>query len=195
MIGRNNKTKEIALGDDFGDVAVSVNGVRVEIRTDGSVKFNPVANDEQRTAGGKAPKTGDLLPDGWIVGPVSPDTGEPIAIEPVSGALEGFKTWYQGESYAAELRGKGNANARQPSDSELNAIFNDVMKAGRNGNARLDTSDSSPYGIYWSGTTLPDYRDLAHFHFLGDGNRGAGCKAVACARVRCVRDEPGLTLA
>src|SRR5260221_13055653 len=29
--------KEISLGDDFGDVAVKVNGVRVEVHTDGSI--------------------------------------------------------------------------------------------------------------------------------------------------------------
>jgi hypothetical protein len=33
----SRKAKEISLGDDFGDVAVQVNGVRVEVRRDGSV--------------------------------------------------------------------------------------------------------------------------------------------------------------
>jgi hypothetical protein len=37
MIQQNTKTKEISLGEDFGDVAVKVNGVRVEVHTDGSI--------------------------------------------------------------------------------------------------------------------------------------------------------------
>jgi hypothetical protein len=37
MTQQNGKTKEISLGDDFGDVAVKVNGVRVEVHTDGSI--------------------------------------------------------------------------------------------------------------------------------------------------------------
>ena len=37
MTQENGKSKEINLGDDFGDVAKKVNGVRIEIRADGSV--------------------------------------------------------------------------------------------------------------------------------------------------------------
>ncbi len=50
----------------------------------------------------KAYNIGDVLPDGWVVGPVSPDTGWPIAIEPAAGALDGYKTWSQGEHHATE---------------------------------------------------------------------------------------------
>jgi len=52
------KAREISLGDDFGDVAVKVNGVRVEVHTDGSVdaytegvvKVHSAANDDKSTA-------------------------------------------------------------------------------------------------------------------------------------------------
>jgi hypothetical protein len=138
---------------------------------------------------------GDVLPDGWVVGPVSSDTGKPIAIEPASTALDGYKTWHQGEEHAARLRGQGNANARQPSEGELSAIYNDVMKAGRNGNAKLSTSGSNPYGEYWASTTHPDLRDGARVQSFGDGLRRWNYKDDADARVRCVRDEPGLTFA
>ncbi len=36
-MGSSGKLKEISLGNAFGDVSVSVNGVRVEVRTDGSI--------------------------------------------------------------------------------------------------------------------------------------------------------------
>jgi hypothetical protein len=61
VMSEGSSAKEISLGDDFGDVAVKVNGVRVEVHTDGSilaytnrsvdaytngpVKVHPAAND------------------------------------------------------------------------------------------------------------------------------------------------------
>jgi hypothetical protein len=146
---------------------------------------------------------GDVLPDGWVVGPRSPRTGIVMSLEPASTALDGYKTWYQGEDHAKDLREQGHTNARQPSadnnNNELNAIYNEVVKAGRNGNAQLNTSDSGPYGIYWSSTTAgpgPDRQDLmAVQKFLIDGTVCIDYKDDATARVRCVRDELGITLA
>jgi len=57
------------------------------------------------------------------------------------------------------------------------------------------TSGSYPYSRYWSGTTHPGYLDVARVQYFDDGNRYAYYKDDALARVRCVRDEPGLTLA
>ena len=37
MTEGSSKAKEIALGDELGDIAVKANGVRVEIHTDGSI--------------------------------------------------------------------------------------------------------------------------------------------------------------
>lgn len=146
----------------------------------------------------KAYNIGDVLPDGWVVGPVSPDTGIVMAIEPVSGILEGDSTWYQGDDHAAALRSKGQTNARQPSTNELNAIYNDVVKAGRNSAAQFDVSPlnyDSPFGLYWSSTTAPNPdQAYAQVQYFSDGLRVWGFKEYANARVRCVRDEPGLTL-
>jgi hypothetical protein len=147
----------------------------------------------------RAYNIGDVLPDDWVVGPRSPKTGIVMAIEPVSTALDGYKTWHQGEDHAAELRGQGHANARQPSaddnNDELNAIYNDVVKAGRNSNAKLNTSGSDPCGKYCSGTTEPGQRDSIRIQYFDDGTKYLSFKVDALARVRCVRDEPGLTLA
>ncbi len=82
MTGSSSKTKEIALGDDFGDVAVKANGVRVEIHTDGSVvaytesdvdaytngavHVHPAVNDVgEPTAKGER-KPGNRMPDGSV---------------------------------------------------------------------------------------------------------------------------------
>lgn len=190
-----------------GDATIITNGNITAYSTDGNVTaytngtVQLIAPAPEQTNGLAATVTkqayniGDVLPDGWIVGPVSPDTGIVMSIEPVAGALDGYKTWHQGEKRAAELRGKGNANARQPSDNELNALYNDVVKAGRNSNAQFNTSDSSPYGGYWASTTHPDDRDdVARVQYFDDGGRSWVYKDGAGARVRCVRDEPKLSL-
>ncbi len=141
---------------------------------------------------------GHVLPDGWVVGPSSPKTGIVMAIEPFSSALRGYTTWYLGEQRAYELRKRGHANARQPSaddnHDEWRAIYENIASVGRNGNTRLDTSRSAPYGRYWSSTIHPDCKHSARIRYLGDGNRGSLLMANANARVRCVRDEPGITL-
>lgn len=191
----------ISLSDLPADAELIIEGLNGR-----SVQFREPAREQTNepgvinaSVGKRAYNIGDVLPDGWVVGPRSPKTGIVMAIEPVSGALNGYKTWHQGEDHAKELREQGHANARQPNadnnNDELNAIYNGVVKAGRNGNAKLNTSGSTPYGHYWSGTTSPRYRDGARMQYFDDGGRYWDFKANAYARVRCVRDEPGLTLA
>lgn len=192
-----------------GDATIITNGNITAYSTDGNVTaytngtVQLKAPAPEQTNGTNATVTkqayniGDVLPDGWIVGPVSPDTDIVMSIEPVSGALDDYKTWHQGEKRAAELCGKGNANARQPSDNELNALYNDVVKAGRNNNAQFNTSGSvpyGPYGAYWSSTTGPSSRVIARVQYLDDGNRVWDYKNNVAACVRCVRDESGITL-
>jgi|GEM_PF-1540118 len=191
----------ISLSDLPADAELIIEGLSGR-----SVQFREPAREQTNEPGvinasvdKRAYNIGDVLPDGWVVGPRSPKTGIVMALEPVSGALDGYKTWHQGEDHAKELREQGHANARQPSadnnNDELNAIYNGVVKAGRNGNAKLNTSGSLPYGRYWSGTSDPDGRDYARMQYFDDGNRSWDVKDDASARVRCVRDEPGLTLA
>src|ERR1039458_9503621 len=82
MSNSSGKTKEISLGSDFGDVSVTVNGVRVEVHTDGSIAAytnksvdaytnGPVqvhpANDDTKPKASTAPQIGDKMPDGTIL--------------------------------------------------------------------------------------------------------------------------------
>src|ERR1019366_8451567 len=82
MAEGSGKTREISLGEDFGDVAVKVNGVRVEVHTDGSilaytngrvdaytngpVQVHPAANDSALSA--SPSQIGDLDGGGVYVG-------------------------------------------------------------------------------------------------------------------------------
>jgi hypothetical protein len=118
-----------------------------------------------------------------------------MAIEPAESALDGCTTWRQGQRHADELLMKGNGNVRLPSASELKAIYNHIVSGGRDANAKLSASDSNPFGTYWSGTTHPDNRDLARLQYLDNGDTYWDFKDFSIARVRCVRDEPGLRLA
>lgn len=68
--------KEIVLGQKFGNVAVTANGARVEIHTDGrvdaytdgAVHAHPAANDDAAPAAKvkAAPRIGDEMEDGTI---------------------------------------------------------------------------------------------------------------------------------
>ena len=45
----NCKTREISLGDEFGDVAVKVNGVVVTVSSEGRVDWSPAVSGYQAT--------------------------------------------------------------------------------------------------------------------------------------------------
>lgn len=176
----------------LGDVDVTVKascGSRI-------MRLVPVEEqDNTQTVTKEAYNIGDVLPDGWVVMGLSKDTGMPFSCEPEEGALDGYQTWYTGEEHAVKLRDAGNQNARQPTDKELNTIWEDVVKAGRNDNAKLNTNGSTPYGSYWSSTPDPRHSDGARVQYLDDGYRNWHYKDHRSARVRVVRDEPGLKLA
>src|SRR5437868_10026201 len=85
---------------DLGDVAVTVNGVRVEVHTNGSiaaytnrsvdaytngpVQMHAAANDDTKT---KTPQVGDKMPDGSVYAGISPDTNQPIYTTPKDAPL------------------------------------------------------------------------------------------------------------
>lgn len=196
------RKSETSLTFDVSDL----NRVDVTIITGGTVQLKapareqtPEQNDEpgvlHASVEKRAYKIGEVLPDGWVVGPVSPETGIIMAIEPVSCALRDYQTWYQGEDHAAKLRGQGHANARQPTSRELKDIDDHVVKAGHNKNAQFSTSSYYPLGKYW--TSKPDQiiPFISRTHDFGIGFQLWDLKIDPIARVRCVRDEPGLTLA
>lgn len=138
---------------------------------------------------------GDKLPDRWVIMGVSPDTGEVFSAEPEAGALDGYQTWRKGQKHAKYLRNAGNKNARQPSENELSVIYNEVVEAGCNNNAKFNTSHYHPASNYWSSTRDMYYLSEAYVQCLFNGQLLSRRKGKACARVRCVRDEPGLKLA
>lgn len=153
----------------------------------------------------RAFRIGDVLPDGWTVGPISPDTGIVMAIEPEDSALPDDREWHEGKIHALELRFDGkNLNARVPTELEATAIFNQVVKAGLNRNSQLvdkrerqvspgNTQYANPN--YWtSGTGKSGYRNFAMRIDMSNGSADTCPKTKSAGRVRCVRDEPGIEL-
>lgn len=177
---------------DHGKVISIPNGNHECVRC---IRTDPTpANKVEKPVNKGVYQIGDVLPDGWTVGPASPHTGKPVAIEPACNALDGYQTWYDGQRWAEILRKQGNLNARQPSARELNAIFNDVVKAGRNGNALLNDREynGSVGSRYWSST--PSFLFSAKIYAFFDGEKGSLSKSYTSANVRCIRDEPEITL-
>src|SRR5260370_31555184 len=120
MAEGSGKAREISLGEDFGDVTVKVNGVRVEVHTDGSilaytngkvdaytngpVQVHP-ANDDVKSE--TAPKPGDRMADGSVYAGISPDTGKAMYATPGDAPLT--YTFNEAGKYAAKL----DANSHQ----------------------------------------------------------------------------------
>jgi hypothetical protein len=144
--------KEISLGEDFGDVAVKVNGVRVEVHTDGSilahtngpVKVSPIANDDGfRLPAIAEPKVGNKMRDGTVYAGISPDTNKPMYVTPADASRT--MKFNEAQEYASKLDAHGHKDWRVPTKAELNVLFNNRAAIGR-----FYIGGSNPSGWYWS---------------------------------------------
>jgi hypothetical protein len=129
--------KEIYLGDDFGDVTIKVNGVRVEVSPYGCVLaykdvpitvLCPVANTDSKEAAGPEPEIGDTMPDGTIYAGLSPDTGKAMFATPADAPLS--YTFNEARKYAKVLDAHGHQDWRVPTVDELNVLFNNRAAIG-----------------------------------------------------------------
>ena len=142
MAESSGKAKEISLGNDFGDVAVTVNGVRVEVHTDGSIlaytNMHPAANDAAKAKA--APQVGDKMPDGSVYAGISPDTGKAMYATPADAPLT--YTFNAAQKYAAKLDVHNRQDWRVPTKGELNVLFQNRAAIGG-----FDESGSYPAGL------------------------------------------------
>lgn len=186
MTQQSSKAKEISLGEDFGDVAVKVNGVCVEVRTDGSilaytngtVKVSPIANDDSKAAARAAPKIGDPMPDGTILCGISPDTNKPMYATPADAPLT--YTFNEATAYAKQLDAHGHQDWRPPTKAELNVLFNNRAAIGG-----FNLTGSNPAGWYWS-ASQGDIWWGAWGQRFSDGGQDFNAKGGPSS-LRCVR--------
>jgi|MDSW01.2.fsa_nt_gb hypothetical protein len=123
---------------------------------------------------------GDVLPEGWgkhtgwIVGPVSPTSGETMLIAPPSKRSQNYQTWKKGERDAKNLLREGFENARQPDTEELFAIFSGVVKEKLNKHAKIvkrDDPQTHAYARYWSSSSMSTDENQAEVQHM-DGYGG-----------------------
>lgn len=190
----SGKAREISLGEEFGDVAVKVNGVRVEVHTDGSilaytkngrvdaytngiVQVHPVANDDGKLKVTRAPQVGDKMDDGTVLAGISPDTNKPMYATPADAPLT--YTFNQARKYAANLDANGHKDWRTPTAGELKVLFKNRAAIGG-----FNEIGSFPAGWYWSSS---QNRDLnAWGQRFSDGDQDYYGKNHASS-LRCVR--------
>ena len=191
MSGSGGKPKELSLGSDFGDVAVTVNGVRVEVHTDGSiaaytnrsvdaytsgpVQVHPAANDDAKSKA--VPQVGDKMPDGSVYAGISPDTNKPMYATPADAKLT--MEWKQAMKYAEELDAHGHRDWRVPTKGELNVLFQNRAAIGR-----FNVSGSDLAGRYWSSTESNG--NHAWGQLFSNGNQDWDYK-LDDSSLRCVR--------
>ena len=153
--------------------------------------------------GARVPEIGKPLRDHWIYLGQNPDSPEDdYSLEPAAGAI-GITTWDKGEEHAADLEAQSHKDVHQPTDAELDDIFNKIVEDNRNDAAQLVTEylsralldnmdEDDPAGFagwYWSKTPHATNPDVAHRQsFCGGGNSWAYKNSYAT--VRCVRLEP-----
>jgi hypothetical protein len=114
-----------------------------------SSSCNRSGSDRGFKLDGKTYQIGDVLPDGWILGPVSPSTNSHLAIEPVK-ELDTCVTWPQAEAFVNKYRSSGMERARLPDRKELKAIFRELVIKERNVNAMLGVCEVGGSSHYWA---------------------------------------------
>jgi hypothetical protein len=176
----SGRAREITLGDDFGDVAVRVNGVRVEISHDGFVttKASPANDTGTKPKASTASQIGDKMADGTIYAGVSPDTGKAMYATPQD--APGTYTFNQAAQYVGNLDAHGHHDFRAPSKSELNVLFNNRAAIGG-----FNVTGSNPAGWYWSFS--PYGNDGAWAQRFSDGHQVYSDRDDGYSSLRCVR--------
>ena len=168
MAEGSGKAREISLGEDFGDVAVKVNGVRVEVHP---------ANDHGKPTASTTPQIGDKMEDGTVYAGISPDTNKPMYARPADAPLT--YTFNQAQKYAEQLDAHGHKDWRAPTKAELNVLFKNRAAVGG-----FNESGSYPAGWYWSSSQNHDF--IAWGQRFSDGYQGYNSK-INASSLRCVR--------
>ncbi|MFP4386030.1 MAG: hypothetical protein ACLFRA_02340 [Alphaproteobacteria bacterium] len=129
-------------------LALQEDGVQVEI-VDKKSRAVLINRPETPSAqiNGRSYDIGSVLPDGWILGPLSPTTGRHLKIEPPDENINGDITWDEGEFRAHKIE-KG---ARHPTLAELKAIYKHIVRGGQDENTMLATGIFTSRQ-YWTST-------------------------------------------
>ena len=188
--------EEISLGDDFDEVAINVNDIRIEIGRDGKVKVFS-KNPTIVTFGGSIPKTetaitsavealkiGDVAKDGWIYAglsenPNSPGCDKPLWVAPMD---SGVMDHYEAEEFVERLHKEGKPDSL-PTEDELSKIFNGLVMAGYGNFQKHHKKD---IGKYWTDKRSEEPSFDAVYVDLSNGKQGVYSRSNLSS-VRLVR--------
>lgn len=180
----------ISLGDHFGAVVVKVNGVRIEVGSDGNVKVRPAANDDlsvppiasgdvpRLLRAGTAPEIGDEMEDGTILAGYY--KGKALYATPRD--APGTYTFNEAARYAKNLDAHGHHDFHAPSKGELNVLWENRNKGKLKGT--FNETGSYPAGWYWSSSQFTNFTAWAQR--LSDGYQDFYGKLIDSS-LRCVR--------
>lgn len=150
------KAKEITLGEDFGAVAITVNGKRIEVGADGGIKIKP-ANGNTMTAIAAPQETykiGDRLKEGKLTTVIFgfDENNDPIRVpESIFVGNEGFN--YQAYAVAKEndklvLKGQKALTCLNDQEcAQLAKVWNKVAPPALRGSAAPSFWGASTYDV------------------------------------------------
>jgi hypothetical protein len=183
MEGSSN-AKEISLGDGFGDVALKVNGTRIEVHTDGSVdvyppslvRVHPAANDGLFVPPIASSDVSRLLPakaaheigaiestgehKGEIYGGILPSDNKPIWFSAAPKVMDHYKAaaWAEGQGGSLPTRKQGDYLTTLKGKG---GAFTEIFNRG----------SSFPAGYVWLAEPSTFIRNTAWCQRLSDGDQ------------------------
>ena len=169
-----------------------MNGVRIEVSTDGSVRAYTSSSVDAYTngavyahpavtkdfeAGDGSPRVGEKMPDGTVYAGISPDTGQAMYTTPIDAPLT--YTFNKALKYAQKLDVHGHQDWRPPTDREQEVLFRNRVAIGG-----FNVSGSLLGGWYWSASRKNQYRVWSRR--FSDGDKRAISNYGECS-LRCIR--------
>ena len=163
----SNNTREISLGENFGDVAVQVKGIRLETHTNGSVdvytngpvKVHPAANDDGKPKA--TPEIGAIESvghhQGEIYGGIYPADNKPIWFAAAPRLMDHYNAaaWAEGQGGALPTRNQSDYLDTIKDKGAFKTLFN--------------RSGSFPAGYVWLAEPYIGDRSSAWCQRLSDG--------------------------
>ena len=172
--------KEISLGENFGAVVVKVNGVSIDVGSDGTVKVTPAPANDTAAKAKTAPEIGDEMEDGTILAGYY--RGKPLYATPQD--APGTYTFNQAARYAAKYAAKldahGHHDFHPPSIGELNVLYQNRNKGKLKGT--FNETGSYPAGWYWSSSPSYDYGWAQRFSDGGQYSYRGLDSSLRCVR-------------
>lgn len=194
----------ISLGDSFGDVTVKVNGVRVEVRTDGSVvayrngtaevKKSTPANDTAVAAVKAVLESGAKMADGSVFAGMTADGKQQIFAMPTDlGVTMTFNDAAKRVKKLNSQKALGHDDWQIPSLGNVRVLYKNQNEGALKGTFKTCCNKGRGPDFpdwYWSSTGHPDHSSHVHGVRFSDGAEDwlpNVIKLLSCRPVRLVK--------